>query len=96
MLEFMVWFCKRIGPDAKADLPMRRCFNRKQRLYLAILAGFRCEACGAKLNSSLHGDHVQPHSRGGATLLRNGQALCDRCNLKKGVQGHDYRNSSAP
>lgn len=75
---------------------MRRTFNRKQRLYLAMLAGFRCEACGAKLTASLHGDHVQPHSRGGPTLLSNGQALCDDCNLKKGVQNHDYRHPRAP
>jgi 5-methylcytosine-specific restriction endonuclease McrA len=63
---------------------MRRTFSRKQRLYLAILAGFRCEACGEKLTQSLHGDHVQPFSKGGLTHLRNGQALCRQCNLMKG------------
>lgn len=85
--------CSRIRPDAKADQPMGRKFSRKQRRYLAILAGFRCEACGAALSTSLHGDHVQPHSRGGATLLSNGQALCPPCNLRKGTKHVDYRDS---
>lgn len=71
---------------------MGRSFSRKQRLYLAMLARFRCEACGTKLTTSLHGDHVLPHARGGATLLSNGQALCRDCNLKKGVQDHDHRH----
>jgi 5-methylcytosine-specific restriction endonuclease McrA len=72
---------------------MKRTFSRKQRLDLAILAGFRCEACGAKLDPCFHGDHVQPHSRGGATSLSNGQALCARCNRLKGASSHDFRNS---
>ena len=73
---------------------MGRTFSRKQRLYLAILAGFRCEACGIALTLSFHGDHVTSHTRGGATLLRNGQALCDQCNSVKGSGGYDFRNPS--
>lgn len=72
---------------------MKRVFSRKQRRQLAILSGFRCEACGTKLTPSLHGDHVKPYSRGGSTTLRNGQALCAKCNLIKGASKHDYRNT---
>lgn len=74
---------------------MKQTFSRKERLYLAILSGFRCEACGVKLSPSFHGDHVRPRSRGGVTLLRNGQALCSHCNLVKGTNSHDYRNSTS-
>ncbi len=40
--------------------------------------------CGAKLRPGWHGDHVVPFSKGGATRLKNGQATCPRCNLRKG------------
>ena len=34
----------------------------------------------------MHGDHIQPWSQGGRTTLRNCQALCGSCNLRKGAQ----------
>lgn len=34
----------------------------------------------------MHADHIHPHSRGGDTSIHNGQALCARCNLKKGAK----------
>lgn len=63
----------------------RRRFTRKERRYLGILAGFKCERCGVELSSNLHGDHRRAFSRGGPTVLSNGQALCPACNLKKGA-----------
>ena len=38
---------------------------------------FRCNARGT------HGDHIYPHSRGGATTLSNLQLLCPTHNLRK-------------
>jgi 5-methylcytosine-specific restriction endonuclease McrA len=64
---------------------MQRKFNSRQRLYLAILAGWRCVICDTPLSFDLHGDHVVPFARNGKTLLRNGQALCPTCNRRKGV-----------
>jgi len=63
---------------------MKRNFSKRQRRYLAILAGGECVKCGKPISEDLHGDHVVAFSRGGETLLSNGQALCSKCNLKKG------------
>lgn len=65
---------------------MTRFFSRKLKLYLCILAGGRCEACGVQLPENFHGDHKQPFSKGGSTVLANGQALCPKCNLAKGAR----------
>jgi superfamily II DNA or RNA helicase len=51
-------------------------------MYLA--SGGQCTLCGAELTAGWHGDHIIPHSAGGATDVANGQALCPECNLKKG------------
>jgi 5-methylcytosine-specific restriction endonuclease McrA len=72
---------------------MRRYFTRKERLYLAILAGFRCENCGARLPQDFHADHKVAFSKGGPTTLLNGQAFCAACNLKKGSRDG---NASTP
>lgn len=63
---------------------MRRLFSLRQRLILSLLSGGKCEICGEKLGRQFHGDHIRPYSRGGATILANGQALCSACNLRKG------------
>lgn len=62
----------------------RRRFNDGERNTLFLAADGRCSNCGAKLQPGWHGDHVQPHSRDGKTDVINGQALCPKCNLKKG------------
>jgi superfamily II DNA or RNA helicase len=51
---------------------------------MALLSAGRCEICQDRLGADFHGDHVYPHGLGGATILSNGQALCSKCNLKKG------------
>ena len=48
------------------------------------MSGNICEDCGVKLNGKFHADHIFPYSRGGKTILKNAQALCEKCNLKKG------------
>lgn len=62
----------------------RRRFNTSERVALYLTADGRCAGCGAELEPGWHGDHEQPHSKGGTTDVINGQALCPDCNLKKG------------
>jgi 5-methylcytosine-specific restriction endonuclease McrA len=64
---------------------MRRFFNKKQRSILAWVAGGNCSICKSKLTSKFHADHIVPFAYGGKTITRNGQALCQKCNLTKGT-----------
>ena len=65
---------------------MGRFFNQEQRLALLIGAEGRCKSCGVLLGKGWHADHVIPFSAGGPTDVINGQALCEQCNLTKGVR----------
>jgi hypothetical protein len=65
--------------------PHKRRFSRKERLALATIAGFVCEICGTYLHK-YEADHKHPFSKGGETHVRNGQALCQPCNRKKGAK----------
>ena len=51
---------------------------------MRIREGNKCRKCKTKLDGSYHADHVTPHSKGGRTLIKNGQALCAKCNQRKG------------
>ncbi len=62
----------------------RRHFNESEKRALYIGADGRCENCGVDLGAGWHGDHTRPYSAGGETDVLNGQALCPRCNLRKG------------
>ncbi len=69
----------------------RRRFSGQQRVEIIARAGHRCEQyswlsgrCGA--TEDLQADHVHPHSRGGATAIVNGQALCRRHNKRKSAR----------
>lgn len=63
---------------------MKRAFTWRQRLILLLLSGGKCSICGVRLNGDFHADHVRPFSKGGDTIIRNGQAVCAQCNLSKG------------
>ena len=63
----------------------RRAFSTSERVALLLAAEGRCAECGGELEPGWHGDHVTAYSRGGETRAANGQALCPRCNLKKGA-----------
>ncbi|MGH2873778.1 MAG: HNH endonuclease [Solirubrobacteraceae bacterium] len=62
-----------------------RRFGGSARVALFLAARGRCAACGAALEPGWHADHVVPVSGGGATAPANGQALCPRCNQRKGA-----------
>jgi len=61
----------------------KRIFNARQRIALFIRAQGHCLGCNELLAPSFHADHIMPFSKGGATEVQNGQALCPTCNLKK-------------
>ena len=63
---------------------IKRTFTKRQKRILKLMSGNICEDCGVKLNGNFHADHIFPYSRGGKTILKNAQALCEKCNLKKG------------
>jgi superfamily II DNA or RNA helicase len=63
---------------------MRRTFNGGERWLLFLKAKGKCSTCGSHLTRGWHADHIVPWSKGGATVIANGQALCRACNLKKG------------
>jgi 5-methylcytosine-specific restriction endonuclease McrA len=70
--------------------PVRR-FNRAERAVIKRRAGERCEHHGwlfgrCRATQNLEADHVHPHSRGGQTLVANGQALCRRHNRLKSAR----------
>lgn len=67
-----------------SPLDPRRRFDVTKRAALYLAADGRCMRCGIELEPGWHADHTTPHSRGGATDVVNGQALCPTCNLKKG------------
>jgi superfamily II DNA or RNA helicase len=61
-----------------------RRFSRSEHDALYLAADGSCARCGAVLEPGWHADHMIPHVVGGPTDVINGQALCPRCNLKKG------------
>ena len=61
-----------------------RRFSKRQRTILRIREGNKCRKCNTKLDGSYHADHITPYSKGGRTLINNGQALCAKCNQRKG------------
>ena len=61
-----------------------RAFPSQSRVALFLAAQGRCAECGEALEPGWHADHVRPFRAGGPTQPANGQALCPRCNLRKG------------
>ena len=65
-----------------------RTFTDEQRLAIYRKNDGRCQIktnCnGEKLDwSAWHADHIVPHSRGGKTVVSNGQVACPACNFAK-------------
>lgn len=73
-------------------LDTSRIFTPEQRLAIFRKDGGHCQlkiACaGSKLSwGEWHADHIVPYSKGGKTIVANGQAACPACNLAKGNHG---------
>jgi superfamily II DNA or RNA helicase len=61
-----------------------RQFGSSQRMAIFLRSEGQCQICAAPIGlGNFHADHIVPWSKGGPTTLRNAQALCRSCNLKK-------------
>ena len=63
---------------------MKRTATRKERALLYMVAKGKCQKCGVELGKGWHSDHIVPFHKTGRTNLFEMQALCQKCNLKKG------------
>ena len=60
--------------------------SKRLRAALFIAADGRCRVCGDELGSGWHADHVVPWCVSKRTNVNEMQALCAKCNLKKGAK----------
>lgn len=60
-------------------------FTSRERQAAWHAAGGKCSRCGEELTRGFHVDHVRSRIDGGETDATNMQALCEKCNLKKGA-----------
>ncbi len=72
----------------------KKAFSEAQRIAIYLRDGGTCKMCIAEGKpdreciipwSQFEADHVLPHSKGGQTLIENGQVLCSTHNLQKGA-----------
>lgn len=78
-----------IGPKKRLSPEAIRTYSRSipssWRAQLLEKSRFHCSHCNVPVTTSnVHIDHICPFSKGGLTVISNLQALCSRCNLKKG------------
>lgn len=90
LVSAIVRFVRGVIHSGRTNDPVRL-FSGADRRVIFARAGNRCEfvypvfgRCRARTN--LHADHVHPHSRGGWTSIRNGQALCAQHNREKSAR----------
>lgn len=63
----------------------KRTFTPSQRSGIFMQSDAKCKSCGVAISeTNFHADHIKAHSKGGRTDTVNGQALCSRCNTRKG------------
>jgi 5-methylcytosine-specific restriction endonuclease McrA len=60
--------------------------SKKARALLWYHADGKCPACGSDLPEQWHADHIDPFVRTQRTNVHEMQAMCPRCNLKKGTK----------
>lgn len=82
--ESIKFFVERDLPDLKIK-DTSRYFSTAQRYKIYKNDSGRCKKCGVKCSpDGFHADHIIPYSKGGPTIIENGQVLCPKCNLEKG------------
>lgn len=65
-------------------LDNKRLFTLDEKQALLYLSNYHCAECNSKVNlDNSEADHVVPFSKGGLTVLTNGQILCKDCNRTK-------------
>lgn len=69
----------------------RRLMTPELRRRIMERDHYTCQICGKRMEDEvgLHIDHIVPVSKGGKSVERNLQVLCDRCNRRKGARMDD-------
>ena len=82
--------CKKrnaVGPASAGLHKISFVATSSQRNEIFLNSGGKCQSCGAEISlENFHADHIIPFSEGGITEIKNGQALCQKCNLAKGAK----------
>jgi superfamily II DNA or RNA helicase len=73
----------------------RRLSEKAMRIALWIAADGRCQICGDPLPENWHADHIVPWSVHRETNVHEMQALCPKCNLRKGSTHMKFRDFQA-
>jgi len=91
--EFFAWSAHRGRPMIGKDT--NRAFSENERIAIYLRDNGICQMClddGLPEREAIvpwkeyEADHVLPHSRGGQTLIDNGQVLCRSHNRRKGAR----------
>ena len=81
--DFMVSKFLEWSPNIELKDKQRQ-FDDYQRIAIYRRDNGICQECKKHVPyKDYHADHVIPHSRGGATVVNNGQVLCSSCNSRK-------------
>ncbi len=81
MMSYFLLFVKNLEP-----LDINRAFNEIERIAIYRKNKGICQSCMTKVEyNNFHADHIKPYSKGGKTIIDNGQILCSKCNLSKGA-----------
>ena len=91
VLDISLWLILSFTENQRAVRPtIRATFSKAERAAIARSQRYRCMYCGVRLTSdNLQIDHMDPVSRGGSNDDENLQALCRRCNIRKGNHTDD-------
>ena len=86
LMDVSLWLMLSWTENARSVRPtIRATFSKADRASIARSQRYRCMYCGARLTTdNLQIDHRYPVSRGGSNDDENLQALCRRCNIRKG------------
>ncbi len=87
VLDLSLWGIMVATEGAKTVKPTKRIsFSQEERRGIAKSQGYKCMYCGRRLTrDNLEIDHKNPVERGGSNHHYNLQALCRRCNGRKGI-----------
>ena len=86
LMDVSLWLILSLTENARSVRPtIRATFSKEERAAIAQSQRYRCMYCGVRLTTdNLQIDHMYPVSRGGPNDADNLQALCRRCNIRKG------------
>ncbi len=72
------------NPNWNIDTP-DELFTPRQREAILKASGYKCSICGITKDegADLQVDHIKPRSKGGKSIIENGQVLCSIHNYRK-------------